>query len=730
MKKKELLIPVGNKESLYMAVNNGADAVYLAYKKFGARSYANNFTKDELIDAIKYCHLYGVKIYITTNTIIYDSEVDEFLEYIDFLYKNNVDALIVQDIGMIKLIREKYKDIELHASTQMHNITEEDCKLLESLGVKRVVFARELDIDTINNIDTTLEKEVFIHGALCVCYSGCCLFSSRKTSRSANRGECIASCRLPYKIYEGCNIIDTKYKYLLSTKELNTIDNLDVILNSNVDSLKIEGRMKSAYYVGFITKLYRKIIDNYYLGKEYIITEEKLNELKSLYNREFTKGFILNSIDNMNIKSPNHKGYHIGEVIDFDKRRIKIKLKDDLVQEDAIRFSNTNTGMIVNKLYDSKGLLINKVEKNNTCYVDNKIGLNKRDSVYKTISKDLTNKLDNINNKKIPINIELTSIVGKPLILKFIDLDGNTVEEKGNVVEIAKTTTLTKDDLEKQIIKLGNAPFVCNNIKIDFDKNAFVPNKHLNELRRSLSLKLKELRENKKIDNSFDKFSLSKRTIPKEKLSLNVLVRNEEQLKTVLELNVDNIYIDDYSLYLKYKSNNTYFVLPRIVDKYKEYNNENLLVRELGSIYKYSTNNKLISDYTLNVVNKSSFEILNDLGINRICISVENRLDEIDYSFYNKEIIVYGKPELMVSKYNIADIKLKEDTIYYLEDDKSRKYKTIKHDGITTIYDSDNINLISNLNKIIKYFNNIRIDFLDENKDQIIRVIKEVREYL
>lgn len=730
MKKKELLIPVGNKESLYMAVNNGADAVYLAYKKFGARSYANNFTKEELVDAIKYCHLYGVKIYITVNTIIYDSEVDEFLEYIDFLYKNNVDALIIQDIGMIKLIRENYKDIELHASTQMHNITEEDCKLLESLGVKRVVFARELDIDTINNINTTLEKEVFIHGALCVCYSGCCLFSSRKTSRSANRGECIASCRLPYKIYEGNKLIDNKNKYLLSTKELNTIDDLDLILKSNIDSLKIEGRMKSAYYVGFITKLYREAIDNFYEGIDYKITEERLNELKSLYNREFTKGFILKSTDNMNIKSPNHKGYYIGEVIEFDSKKIKIKLKDDLVQEDAIRFSNSNTGMIINKLYNSKGLLVNRIEKNNIAIVDNKINLNKKDTVYKTISKELINKLDKIDIRRIPINIELTCKVGIPLTLKFSDLDGNVVVEQGNIVEVAKTTSISSDNLEKQIIKLGNTEFFCNDIKIDFDENAFVPNKYLNELRRSLSAKLKDIRENKQINNSFDRLNITRRIIPKEKLNLNVLVRNEEQLNSVLKLGVDNIYIDDYSLYKKYKSRNVYYALPRIIDKYEDYINENLLVRELGSIYKYSKNNNLISDYTLNVSNKNSFELLNDLGINRVCTSIESRLNEINYDDYNKEIIVYGKPELMVSKYNIADKTLTEDVIYYLEDDKFRKYKTVKHNGITTIYDSDNIDFIKDINKIKKHFNNIRIDFLDEDEEQIIKVIEEVRKYL
>ena len=188
MKKVELLSPVGNIEMLYYAIHNGADAVYLSGKNYGARKFSNNFTNEELESAIKYSHLYNVLVYVTVNTLIYEYEVESFLKYIEFLYKSGVDAVIMQDIGMIKLVREKIPNLEIHASTQCHTTNEETVKLFKELGCTRVVMAREVSLDTINKINVPIEKEIFVYGALCVCYSGCCLFSSLNGGRSGNRG--------------------------------------------------------------------------------------------------------------------------------------------------------------------------------------------------------------------------------------------------------------------------------------------------------------------------------------------------------------------------------------------------------------------------------------------------------------------------------------------------------------------------------------------------------------
>ena len=252
--KKELLAPAGNFEALKAAIYNGADAVYLGGKKFGARKFASNFDENEMVEAINFVHLYNKKIYVTVNTIVYNDEIDECLNYIEFLHKNSVDALIMQDLGLISLVRKTFPSLEIHASTQAHNHNIENIKFLETLGVKRVVLAREVSIDEINKFDTNMDIEVFIHGALCVSYSGCCLFSSLNGSRSGNRGECVGSCRLPYKLSDGKNIIKTEGDYLLSMKDLCTAPYLKEILDSKIVSLKIEGRMKSPEYVGFVTK--------------------------------------------------------------------------------------------------------------------------------------------------------------------------------------------------------------------------------------------------------------------------------------------------------------------------------------------------------------------------------------------------------------------------------------------------------------------------------------------
>ena len=219
---KELLVPVGNMECLRVAINAGADAVYLGGKRFGARAFAGNFTDEEMIEAISLCHLYGVKIYVTVNTLIYESEFKEAFAYVKFLYENGVDAVIMQDIGLISYTRKCLPDLDIHASTQVHNTNQDTIDYLYNLGVKRIVFAREMSVDEIDDVKSDIEKEAFIHGAICISYSGECLFSSCILNRSGNRGECAQMCRLPYKLYHGDKMLKTEGGYLLSPKELNT----------------------------------------------------------------------------------------------------------------------------------------------------------------------------------------------------------------------------------------------------------------------------------------------------------------------------------------------------------------------------------------------------------------------------------------------------------------------------------------------------------------------------
>ena len=659
---KELLSPVGSMEALYQAVHNGADAVYLGGKKFGARMFADNFTKEDLVRAINYCHLYNVKIYITANTVIFDNEVKEFLDYVEFLYVNGVDAVIMQDIGMISLVRKKFPELEIHASTQVHNHNSEGVKLLKELGVSRVVLARELSLSEIKSIDVDIEKEIFIHGALCVCYSGCCLFSSMNSNRSGNRGECVASCRLPYKLFKNSELVKTDGNYLLSMKELNTSNYLKDILDSDVISLKIEGRMKSPEYVGFITKFYRTLIDKYYNNEEMTISEAELNELKTLFNREFTNGYLFDQYGRavMNIKNQNHIGLEIGKVIEVNSKYIKIKLNHDLNQEDGIKFLDVDKGMIINKLYNEKLMLVNKVEKGKVAIVDNKIGLKDLSRVSITIDKKLLEKLNKYQEKKLDISFVVKA--KKSSNLEVTATDGfNTVKVSGNKVLESINRPVTIENITNQLSKLGNTPFKLKNIDIDMDNGIFIYLKELNDLRRELVEKLIELKISvpSKVINNIDIKDSKKTNKP---LKISVLVRNEEQLLSCLENNIDYIYISDISLFNKYKDyQNIYLRLDRVINNFIDYKGKNLLICELGSLNKYRLDNNVITDYYLNVNNNYSVKFLEKLGVNRICLSPEIK----EFSYINSnidiEMIIYGRLELMITKYCPLNMLLNQD---------------------------------------------------------------------
>ena len=739
MKKTELLVPVGNLETLKYAVFNGADAVYLGYKKFNARMYSNNFTEDELINAVKFCHLYGVKIYITMNTIIFDSETDEFIDTVKFLYEAGVDALIMQDIGMISLVRKIFPNLEIHASTQVHTSNSNTVKYLEKIGVKRVVFARELSLNEINSIDTPLEKEVFIHGALCVSYSGCCLFSAMNGKRSANRGECVASCRLPYKLLENNKEIKTNGDYLLSMKELNSIHDIKDILDSNIDSLKIEGRMKSKEYIGYITSLYRKIIDNYYDKKDLIITDEEIINLKKLFNREFTKGFINNELNNdiVNIKSPNHVGYPLGKVIDINKKYIKIKIDDDLYQEDGIRFVNSNKGFIVNKLYNDKKLLVNKVLKNNICYIDNKINLKTYDLVSKTIDKNLLNKINNLEEKKIKVSFKVEAKLNKHLTITITD-GVNSIKKIGNIIEEAKNMPTTEERIISQIKKLGNTPFITSSINIDMDNNIFIQVKEINVLRREVVNELKEMREKTKKEVIINEYKNTSKEKEINNININILVRNEEQLRVALEEKLNNIYVTDFKLYKKYKHlNNIFYRTSRIINNL-DFDKEKLLITNLGALSKYSKNNEVVTDYYLNVVNKYSYHLLKE-NSNIVCLSPEFIPNNYK-KYYNAEVILIGRIELMVMKYcPLKYLVNKEKTCkvcrsnnkYYLKDKNNNLYPIVNNKELTHIMHYKNINLLDNIDKYVNLgIKNYRIELFDENSKDTKKIIEQVKEKL
>lgn len=678
---KELLSPAGNMECLRAAVINGCDAVYISCKSFGARKFANNFDSEEIIEAIKYCHLYNVKVYVTMNTLIRDNEVDDFINQARFLHKNGVDALIVQDFGMICLLRKMFPNLEIHASTQANNSSYETCKLYYDLGVKRVVFSRELTIDEIDSIDIPIEKEAFIHGALCISYSGCCLMSSMLGGRSGNRGECAGSCRQPYSLIDNGKVL-SKDKYLLSTKELNTSNYIDRIKESSIYSLKIEGRMKGPLYVGFITRFYRRLLDG-----ENINYEDELDKLKTIFNREFTKGRILGEADQnfMNIKSPNHIGLKVGKcTIVKDKIKIELDNNRKINQNDAIRFLNSGKGMIVNYLYDKNMRLCNSSD--NVCYVDNKIGLKDDDLVSITQSYLLEKEYNSIDYyKKVPVGYNVIAHKGEKLIIR-ISCGNKSVEYTGTEVDKAINSPIDKESIIKHLGKLGDTPYIVENVNTDIDNDIFIQIKELNEARRFLTEELTNKRLGDIKDFKENKFEFEKIN-DKVENKKTCVVYNKEQVECALDNNYDRVYVRNKELFEDYKDNGRVY---NYVDRCS-YNYTDIPDRSLVSDYMYFKEN-MVGNYTLNVTNIYTAYFLRQLGLKTIALSVELTDEETSnlIKLFNKkigtvnfELFRYGRVENMIIKGNILGLN-RNYYNYQLIDFKERKFPVF-FDGINTI---------------------------------------------
>ena len=725
MIKHELLAPAGNMECLKQAIFSGADAVYVGCKKFGARKFAGNFTNDEIIEAIKLCHLYGVKIYATMNTLVKNDEVDSFLNQVEFLHKNGIDAILIQDFGMLCLVLEKYPNLEVHASTQANTSSKETAELFYKLGVKRVVFSREMSLEEINSIDVPIEQEVFVHGALCICYSGCCLMSSQIGHRSGNLGECAGSCRLPYTLKHNGKILANN-KYLLSTKELNTSTNFKELLESNILCFKIEGRMKSPEYVGFITRFYRNLIDNY----EQTNIKEANSELKTIFNRGFTTGHLFNCTEEelMNTKSPNHIGLQIGKVIEVTKDKIKIKLDKPLNQQDGIRFLNSNKGLIVNYLYNKNKKLVNTAT--DICYIDNKIGLTENDIVCKTIDYNLNKSLKELPSRKIPVTITVEAHISKNLSIELIDDQNNKISLQGNIVEKARTEAITQERIKQQVSKLGNTPFECQNVHLKCDEEIFISIKELNDIRRSAVEKLIKKRKNCKV--KFESKNVEFKKLQNEKMSPGIvaIVKTEEQLLTCLSNNIERIYTEVKPLYEKYKCKQTVFYKSKRCQlelKDNVYNSS--LVSDYFDFSKYE---ELSGDYGLNVYNIYTAYYLHKLGIQAVTLSVELSQLEIEQfirlyesTFKEKstfQMLCYGTVENMIIKGNILNIN-KDDFDYRLTDIKSRVFP-IFYDGVLTHV----MNFEQRREKLSSYLKEniqIRLDFHQETKDEVYSIIKK-----
>ena len=759
----ELLSPVGDFDCLKAAVQNGANAVYFGSNLFSARAFAKNFDKEELEQAINYAKLRGVKTHLTLNTLIKDGEFEDAINVAKTAYEFGIDAIIVQDLGLARFLIKNFPDLEIHASTQMTTSNIEGVKKLQDLGFKRVVLSRECSISEIEHIckNSNIEIEVFTHGALCISYSGQCLFSSMVGGRSGNRGQCAQPCRLPYSLFSDNKEIDKGY--LLSPRDLCSLENLPDLISSGVSSLKIEGRMKSPTYVATVTKIYRKYIDlSYkYLNNEiskYEIDEKDKQELMQVFNRGgFSSGHLQEEPNKKLIypQKPNNMGITLGKVLKFNPNKglITVKLENEVAIGDGISFENEPTKYTISELmYKDKN--IKKGSSGDIVTFGRMKGnINLGDTIYKITDKNLSSTVQNSLNSeniKVRLNCNLKIKTGQKIsvLVKCLNFDIEDNFYFEHIPDGAKNAPITAEKILNQFNKTLNTCFEFNKIDIDLDDNLFIPTSIINEIRRQAINRIEEKildSFKRKIDLKIENnFTNKESSIQKKALLLNTLNLDFDysNLKHFDKIYIPLKYFADknYTEILKVLENksNLYIYMPVVVkDRYlstietlvkntiNNFKIKGAVVSEMSSVHLFE-NMEIIANYNFNIFNTYTAFELNKLGFTTITLSPELSPDELsNIKANNKEVIVYGKIPLMTMSYCLLgksnrcykDCKhlCLEKNDYYLNDRYNFKFRVIPDNiqTLTIIYNSRNIS-ISNVNaKCIRY------DILDETIDEI-----------
>jgi U32 family peptidase len=764
----ELLAPSGSIESLHAAVLNGADAVYMGGTKFSARAYANNFTKEELKDVVDYCHIYGVKVYITLNILIKENEIDEVIEYVEYLYTIGVDALIIQDMAAAFIIKSLFQDLEIHASTQMTIHNAEGALFLTDLGFKRIVLSRELSLEEIGIISKEygIETEIFIHGALCICYSGQCLMSSIIGGRSGNRGRCAQPCRLPYTLIDR-NSSEERAGFLLSPKDMWSLEHIKDFIELGVSSLKIEGRMKRPEYVAGVVSSYRKALDTLNSEARLDYNKEKKKLLK-LFNREgFSKAYLKGNIGAamMSYKNPKNTGIYIGKV----EKDMTVILTEDVSINDGITSGE-------------EGFSVSKIIKGNSevreAFPGDRVKLypvryNYRDNLFKTSDYKLLEELSQSYRdpllKKVKLDINMEFSVGEPMRLSCT-FGGKDFSAQGDIVQKALSKPLTSARIEENLKKSGDSPLEIQNVKFLSFQEGFAPISAINSLRRKLIEDIMSFDKEKyrrTVNGKPDIVKVKKilksqivSAVSSDNMPENIIcVSTEQQLKAAIECKCKNIAVEtfkrnvNFNIRLINEKNqlNLYLKIPNIIKQ--EFNMvcnfidsnldfiKGIITSNFGIIRKYSGIIPIIGDYKLNVYNSVSAELYRKY-INMVPLSIELNKKEILSITKNTDMplqmFIYGRPELMVSEYcaigsSFGDKCSNEvcsgmhctKSDFYLKDRKGEKF-ILKNDVFcrSYIYNSSIINLLPMLDEIKKMgISHYRLDFIEESYEDTVKIL-------
>ena len=710
-KKVELLAPAGSIESMKAAINAGCDAVYIGGAMFGARAYANNLTEDMLLDAIDYAHVRGKQLYLTVNTLLKEEELEESLyPYIKKYYEQGLDAVIVQDVGVMRFLHRHFPDLPIHASTQMTLTMAQGAEIFKNFGVTRMVTSRELSLKEIRRIrqTTDLEIESFVHGALCYSYSGQCFMSSMIGGRSGNRGRCAQPCRMEYKVSEqGKKVSCSEESYVLSPKDMCTLTNVAQLMESGINSFKIEGRMKRYEYSAGVVEAYRKEIDRYLeLGaiqyeefhkKNPKVLKEEMLRLQDLYNRGgFNEGYYEshNGKTMMSMHRPNHSGVLVGTVKSIKGIQAEIKLVEEVNAQDILEFRNQG-----DKTYDftvkngaNKGtILTTNVKPGSKIYPGDEVYRTKNEALLSELSKNYYE-----TEKKVTVYGSFYASVGEPMCLTVwaeiardalsSERETITVTEYGDVVMEAKNQPMTEENIREKLKKTNDTPFQFDRLSIDLAGAVFLPVSKLNELRRTALLHLEQSMAEAFRREANHSFEPSTKEEPmreetdlsnRETTGMIAVVRQARQLPPILRKEeISIVYLDLAELprneltmlvsQCKASNKKVYLLLPHIMrsSTYDEFLKNKALwmvdtidgyvVKNFEELYllKYElkTKKEIRLDYNMYVINREAEKFYQEMGIFDYTASIElNQTELMKLGCKNFDLLVYGYLPLMVS---------------------------------------------------------------------------------
>ncbi|ERK66583.1 peptidase, U32 family [Leptotrichia sp. oral taxon 215 str. W9775] len=707
-----IVAPAGNYEKLEAAIKAGANEVYFGLKGFGARRNNQNLNIKEILDGIDYAHLRGVKTLLTLNTIMKDVEIDSAYYNISRIYEHGIDAVIVQDLGFVKFLKENFPKLTIHGSTQMTVANHVEANKLKELGLSRVVLARELSFEEIKSIreKTDIELEIFVSGSLCIAYSGNCYISSFIGGRSGNRGLCAYSCRKKFQDEEG-----NKAYFLSPNDQLLQTEEINKLKEIGIDAIKVEGRKKSNEYVYETVSYY----DNILKGKP------RPTESYKLFNRGYSKGYFYLDNKLMNFKYSSNFGYFLGARIENSNN---FKIDDELILGDGVQFVDEDfekiSGEYVSRI-TIRGEKVQKAERNDIVSIGKLPEGTKY--IYKNYSKEINDRI--IHNLKVSkrfssVDAELYAEKGKEMLLKFSlnNLKGERISaiKKGNVITEDARKEITKEQIAEKLGELGETAFELGNVKIDYDGTSFIPFSELKNLKRECIKQLEmELLESYKRTGSPKKtYSFSNEKIEKEPL-FSALVSNKEQEKACREAGITKIYYKQYDVAKEKNLDKT--------DKIKLDTNlaSNLYQVVMGE--KNGLKGQSL-DWNLNVYNNYTLDLFSEFdNLETVFLSPElnyKQFKNIKSDKIKKGMVIYGYLKGMYIEHKIFDKEYKE-----LKGDHYDRYKVLKNDlDNIELYLDKPMNLIPKLDLIREFnFDELRMDFTFETPQEVKKIIGSLK---